>query len=282
MIFADVFFKSRDGLRLYARDYAGPGPNAPVVLCLHGLTRNSKDFHLLASRLSRKARVIAPDVRGRGRSQHADVLSTYRPDSYVDDSLTLLDLLGIATVHVIGTSMGGIMGMMLLARSPDRVRSMVINDIGPRIESAGIERIASYVGHGAPATNWDDAAASIRRSNGSAFPDFTEADWLDMARNLHVQVDDRIVLDYDPAISQGLADGTAAPDLWPLFESLATRPMLVLRGELSDLLSAATVTRMQETSPDVQSCVIEQRGHAPNLEEPDARIAMDAFLAAVL
>lgn len=282
MIYADVFFTSQDGLRLYARDYAGPGPDAPVVLCLHGLTRNSKDFHLIASRLCDRARVIAPDVRGRGRSQHAIDLSTYRPDIYVDDILTLLALLRIPAVHVIGTSMGGLMGMKLLARSPDHVQSMVINDIGPRIEPAGVERIAGYVGHGTSAKSWADAAASIRRSNEAAFPDFSGADWLDMARNLHVQVDDRIELDYDPAISRGLADGTATPDLWPLFEGLAARPMLVLRGELSDLLSAHTVTRMQEISPSVQSCVIPRRGHAPNLEEPDAHTAIDVFLRAVL
>jgi len=280
MNYADVFFTSSDGLKLYARDHAGPRDSAPVVLCLHGLTRNSKDFDGVARHLANRARVIAVDVRGRGRSQRATDADSYRPERYVEDVITLLDLLAVPAAHVIGTSMGGLMAMLLLARAPERVRSVIINDIGPQVEPAGLQRIASYVGHGNAAEDWAGAAANIRRINASAFPDYTEADWLAMARNLHVQQDRQIVLDYDPAIARGLADGTAAPDLWDQFRALPARPMLVLRGELSDLLSAATVTRMQTHSPQVQSAVVANRGHAPSLDEPDARAAMDAFLAA--
>lgn len=285
MNYADVFFTSADGVRLYARDYAGPEAASPTVLCLHGLTRNSKDFDNLARHLSSRARIIVPDTRGRGRSARATDLSTYRPEHYVGDVLTLLNLLQLPAVHLIGTSMGGLMSMMLLARSPERVRSVIINDIGPQVEPAGLQRIAGYVGQDGGAVgaeDWQAATANVRRINADAFPDFSPRDWEDMARNLHVQIDDRVVLDYDPAIARGLADGTAAPDLWPLFEGLAPRPMLVLRGELSDLLSAATVDRMCAYSPLVQTRVVARRGHAPSLDEPDARAAIDAFLATQL
>jgi pimeloyl-ACP methyl ester carboxylesterase len=280
MNFADVFFTGTDGLKLYARDYAGPAADAPVILCLHGLTRNSKDFDGLARHLSSRARVIVPDTRGRGRSARTADISTYRPERYVEDVICLLNLLTVPSVHLVGTSMGGIMSMLLLARSPERVLSAVINDIGPQVEPEGLRRISGYVGHSTGKQDWKAATANIRRSNTQAFPDFSERDWQDMARNLHVQMDDSVELDYDPAISRGLADGTAAPDLWSLFEGLAAKPMLVLRGELSDLLSAATVERMRAHSPRVQEQVIARRGHAPTLDEPDSRAAIDAFLAA--
>lgn len=285
MNYADVFFTSADGLRLYARDYAGPDAAAPTVLCLHGLTRNSKDFDNLARHLASKARIIVPDTRGRGRSDRATDLTTYRPETYVSDVLRLLDLLRLPAVHLIGTSMGGLMSMMLLARAPERVRSVVINDIGPQVEAAGLQRIAGYVGQDggeAKAQTWMAATETVRRTNADAFPDFTQRDWEDMTRNLHVQIDEHVMLDYDPAIARGLADGTAAPDLWQLFEGLAPRPMLVLRGELSDLLSAATVDRMCAHSNLVQAQVVARRGHAPSLDEPDARAAIDAFLSARL
>lgn len=282
MNYADVFFTSDDGLTLYARDYAGPAADAPVIVCLHGLTRNSKDFDGLARHLSSRARIIVPDTRGRGRSERATDITTYQPERYVTDVIRLLDVLSIAHVHLVGTSMGGLMSMLLVARIPERIGSMVINDIGPQVEPAGIRRIMGYVGHGTAAATWEAAAANIRAVNAEAFPDFSQRDWEDMARNLHVQIDDKIVLDYDPAISRGLADGTAAPDLWSLFEGLAAKPMLVLRGELSDLLSAATVQRMRAHSPLVEERVIPRRGHAPSLDEPDARAAIDAFFAADL
>lgn len=280
MNYADVFFTSDDGLKLYARDYAGPETDTPVIVCLHGLTRNSKDFDGLARHLSSRARIIVPDTRGRGRSERCADVTTYHPERYVEDVIRLLDRLSIARIHLIGTSMGGLMSLLLLARIPERIGSVVINDIGPQVEPAGIRRITGYVGHGTAATDWETAAANIRSMNAEAFPDFTQRDWEDMARNLHVQIDDKVVLDYDPAISRGLADGTAAPNLWSLFEGLAVKPMLVLRGELSDLLSAATVDRMRAHSPLIQERVIAQRGHAPSLDEPDSRAAIDAFLVA--
>ncbi|HEX4859285.1 MAG TPA: alpha/beta hydrolase [Usitatibacteraceae bacterium] len=274
---ADVFFDSDDALALYARDYAGPSPRAPVVLCLHGLTRNSKDFWRIAEHLQATARVIVPEMRGRGRSARDPNPANYRLDRYVRDVLGLMDQLGIARAHLIGTSMGGLISMLLLHLAPARVASIIFNDIGPEIDPAGLMRIASYAGKNMAVPDWEAAAAQVRAGNDVAFLDYTAADWHAMACDLFVQRGARIELDYDPAIAQGLSDGSVAPDLWPVFRALEARPMLVVRGEVSDILSRATVERMRAERADLQVVHVERRGHTPTLVEPAARRAIDAF-----
>jgi len=278
----DLFYASDDGLRLYARDYPGPRPDAPAVLCLPGLTRSSKDFAELADHLRGSYRVICPDQRGRGRSQRDTDATHYQPLRYVQDMVTLLDTLGLARVSVIGTSLGGMMGMLLLAMHAPRVQALVINDVGPVVEAAGIARIASYVGKTAPAQNWDEAIAQTAAVNGVAFPAYGAADWAAMARKLHVQEGTRPVLDYDPAIAQGVAAGTATPDLWPLFDAMPPRPVLALRGELSDILSTTTLAEMQRRRPTLQAVTVPGVGHAPMLDEPAALAAIPPFLATAL
>jgi pimeloyl-ACP methyl ester carboxylesterase len=281
MNYADLYFQSDDGLTLYARDYAGPAADAPVILCLHGLTRNSKDFWRLAEHLQTRARVIVPDTRGRGRSARDPNPANYRMDRYAQDMFGLLDHLAIDRVHLIGTSMGGLISMLMLHAAPQRVVSMVINDIGPEIDPAGLARIASYAGKNMSVPDWTVAASQVRAGNAVAFLDYTDADWHAMACDLFVQRGDRVELDYDPAIAQGLTDGTVAPDLWPVFASLERRPMLVVRGEVSDILSRATVERMRGEWPNLSVAAIEQRGHTPTLVEPAARRAIDAFYDAI-
>ena len=279
MNYVDVFYRSSDGLKLYVSDYPGPTANAPVVLCLPGLTRNSKDFAKLADRLQRTHRVLCPDQRGRGRSERDTDAARYRPDRYVADMLTLLDRLGIHNAVIIGTSLGGMMAIIMLAMHPERVRAAVLNDMGPEIDPRGLARIASYVGKVAPVDDWSAAAAQTAHTNGIAFPDYQESDWQAMARDLYVQDETRPVLDYDPAIAQGISAGTASPNLWPLFEQVGNKPLLVLRGETSDILSAGTLVEMQRRLPHVAVQTIADRGHAPTLNEPDARVAIFDFLA---
>lgn len=277
----DVFYTSDDGLRLYARDEPGPGAGAPAVLCLPGLTRNGKDFGALAERLRARYRVIRPDQRGRGRSQRDPDASHYAPMRYVQDMFTLLDTLGLAQVTVIGTSLGGLMGMLMLALQPQRVQALVLNDVGPVVEPAGIARLATYVGKAAPVTNWDEAAAQTAATNAVALPHYGPAEWAAMARNVYIQEGTRPVLDYDPAIAQGVAAGTAAPDLWPLFDGLQARPMLVIRGEISDILSPQTLAEMQRRRPSLQAVTVPGVGHAPMLDEAVAVSAIERFLAGV-
>jgi pimeloyl-ACP methyl ester carboxylesterase len=278
MNYIDVFYQSDDGLRLYARDYPGPAPHTPVILCLPGLTRNSKDFAELANSLQQRYRVICPDQRGRGRSARDVDASHYNPGQYALDMRTLLNLLHIPEVAVIGTSLGGMMAMLMIASDPARIKAAVLNDIGPEIDPRGVARIAGYVGKTAPASNWDEAAQQTALTNGAAFPDFTSKEWRAMSHDLYVQEGTVPVLDYDPAIAQGLAAGTATPNLWPLFEMIREKPMLVVRGEVSDILSFETLAEMSQRLPQMISLTVPRRGHAPTLREPEAHAAISQFL----
>ncbi|MES2259998.1 MAG: alpha/beta hydrolase [Pseudomonadota bacterium] len=278
MHFVDAFYTSDDGLKLYARDYRHPDPQAPVVLCLHGLTRNSKDFTQLAAHLARRYRVICPDQRGRGHSARDPKPEQYRPERYVQDMWRLLDSLGIRRVALVGTSLGGLMAMMMAAQDRERIAGAVLNDIGPEIDPAGLARIASYVGKLAPLHTWEQAVTRTAEINGCAFPDFTQADWLAMTANTY-RIDDGVPsTDYDPAIAQGVANGSAAPVLWPLFERLAGVSLLSVRGELSDLFSRRTMLQMRERMPGLATVEVPRVGHAPTLDEPQARAAIDVFL----
>ena len=281
MKYVDVFFRSEDNLRLYARDYAGPKTDAPIILCLPGLTRNSKDFAELADELRKTYRVICPDQRGRGRSERDPDATHYHPQQYVADMRTLLDVLGISRAIVIGTSLGGLMAIVMMATDAKRIRAAVLNDVGPEVDPHGIERIARYVGKTAPVADWQAAAEQTAHINGIAFPDYQSADWRAMAQRLYVQEGATPVLNYDPAIAHGVNSGTAAPNLWPLFDAVGATPILVIRGETSDILSADTLAEMSRRLPHIMVQVVPNRGHAPTLDEPTARVAIDKFLAGI-
>ncbi|MCZ8235022.1 MAG: alpha/beta hydrolase [Inhella sp.] len=275
------YFHSDDGLRLHVADWLAPRADAPVLLCLPGLTRNGRDFARLAQRAQAAGwRVLCPDQRGRGLSERDPDPRRYRPDRYVADMLTLLDQLGVAQVSIVGTSLGGMMGTMLAAMQPGRVQRLVLNDVGPVLEAQGLARIAGYVGQQPPADSLDDAIARTARTQATVFPDFDPADWCQMVADTHRVEDGQWWPDYDPAIAQGLANGSATPPLWPLFDAARDLPMLLLRGALSDLLSADTVAAMRDRLPQLQAVEVPQRGHAPTLNEAQARAALDAFLLA--
>jgi len=276
--YLERYYRSDDGLALYARDYPGPAPDAPVVLCLPGLTRNSKDFAALAGRLAARYRVVCPDQRGRGRSARDPDASRYRPDRYCADMLTLLDLLGVARAHLVGTSLGGLMAVLLAATQRARVGAIVLNDVGPELDPRGIARIAGYVGRQHEPCTLAEAVARSAAINADAFPDYGPADWLAMVANTCVVEQDLVHLDYDAAIARGMADGSATPDLWPLFGGLAGAPVLALRGARSDILSAATLAAMAERLPGLEAVEVPGRGHAPMLDEPVALAALTRFL----
>jgi pimeloyl-ACP methyl ester carboxylesterase len=282
--FVDVHYHSADGLALYARDYRGAGDAAPAVLCLHGLTRNSADFEVLAAHLAGRYRVVCADQRGRGRSAWDPQPGRYQPATYVQDMFALLDYLALPRVAIIGTSMGGLMGMMMAALAPQRVSALVLNDIGPEVDPAGLARIKSYVGKTAAVSSWEDAVARTRELNAAAFPDFDEARWQRFACAPYREQDGVPVRAYDPAIAAPIdaqEDAAVPPDLWPLFERLA-QPVLVLRGAHSDILSADCAARMAQRHPQCRLVEVPRRGHAPTLEEASARDAIDAFLALII
>jgi pimeloyl-ACP methyl ester carboxylesterase len=278
--------RTPDGLALFAREYPAEAPVTGLpVLCLHGLTRNSRDFAGVAPRIAALGRrVICMDVRGRGRSDWDPKPENYQPVQYVQDTLRFLDQLEIPRCVWIGTSMGGLMTMIAAATgAAARMAGAVLNDIGPQIDAAGLTRIAGYVGKTEPVADLAAAAAMMRANNQHAFPNETQNDfWLQFAeRTCRKRPDGRYEPDYDPAISRVFTQtqGAPAPDLWPHFAGLADVPTLVVRGAISDLLSAQTVAEMTQRKPDLKSVDVPDVGHAPTLEEEAAWTALWRFLA---
>ncbi len=275
----DHYYESADGLRLYAALHGDRNHRTPI-LCLPGLTRNSRDFADLAEHLSLDRFVVCADQRGRGRSQYDPNWENYHPETYVGDMVALLQSLEIDRAIFIGTSLGGLMTMILNAFAGDRVAAAVINDIGPEVEPTGVARIQSYAGKTSPVTTWEGAARQIRDLNETFFPDYGDDDWHRMALRTYRDQDGKPVADYDPNISKvfSAADGASPPDLWPVWGQMAGKPVLVIRGEWSDILSANTYDRMLSEVESAQGVIVPERGHAPMLDEATALSAVEAFL----
>lgn len=285
MNFREVFYTSGDGLRLYARDHGPRNSGRLPVLCLPGLTRNAKDFEPLAERLGATRRVICPDFRGRGRSQYAEDPLTYRPDVELSDTLLLLDALEVQRVAVVGTSRGGIVGMIMAAKAPERLAGLLLNDIGPRIDTSGLLRIRGYLGTDPEFSDWAEAVAALKATN-PGFDTLTAADWERFARRVFREEKGRPRADYDPRLVANFpsaADIAAGqvPELWALLPALAGVPVTVLRGVHSDLLSAATVAEMLAHLPHTAAVAVADRGHVPFLDEPESVAAVDALLAQI-
>ncbi len=279
-IYAERTFTCRDGLRLYYRDYPGPTRSGVAALCLHGLTRNSKDFEDLAPKLARSRRVLALDVRGRGRSERDPQPARYLPPIYAQDVLELLAAAGETRVAVIGTSMGGLLALLLAVARPDALAGVVLNDIGPVVDPKGIARIAGYAGKSGDVASWNAAADAVKALNAPFFVDFGPSDWLRFARRAYREDADGLLRpDYDPAIAEATRSGGAVPaDLWGLYAALAAIPTLAIRGELSDILSEETLAEMARRKPDLDVLRVAKRGHAPTLDEPECVAAIEKFL----
>lgn len=290
--FEDRSFTSGDGLRLHFRDYAcldaAGGSRAPVI-CIPGLTRNARDFEDLAPRLAQHRRVLCVDLRGRGDSDYARDPMTYVPTQYVTDIEALLAQEAIARFVAIGTSLGGLVTMLMAWANPSRIAGAVMNDIGPEIEPAGLARIRDYVGQGRAFETWMHGAWALQESQGETYPDFDPGDWLRMAkRTMALGSGGRIAFDYDMNIADPIeaaakieSADAPAPDLWPAWRALAKAPLLLLRGERSDILSAHNATRMVDEAPGSTLVTVPRVGHAPTLDEPVSVAAIEALLARV-
>ena len=271
-----------NGLRLRYRDY--PGPNGkPPLLCLHGLTRNVRDFADFAERHSPEWRVIALDFRGRGQCDYDPVPARYTPLTYAGDVIRLLDELGIPEAVFVGTSLGGLVTMVIATTAPQRIAASILNDVGPELNDAGLDRIMSYVGKDSRFQSWDEAGEAIAANLGNVPPGYTHDDWVKMAKRVCRQDADAILFDYDLAIALPFQVKGPAPkvDLWPIFKALASKPLLVVRGEISELLSADALRQMHDAAPGMKSVTVPGVGHAPMLDEPEAVAAIDRFLASL-
>lgn len=279
----DRHWTSRDGLKLYYRDYAGSADRPPLLM-LHGLTRNSRDFENIAERHAGDWRVIVPDFRGRGLSQYDPNSANYQPPTYAMDVLQLLDELGVAEAVFMGTSLGGLVTMIVATFAPQRIAGVLLNDVGPELNTVGIDRIKSYVGRSVVFGSWEDAAAELRGRHSEVHPAYGDADWQRYARRVIHQTERGFEFNYDMRIAEPFeaANSGAAPDGWPFYRALTGRPVLVLRGEYSDLLPDPIAERMASEIPDVEVVTVPGVGHAPDLDEPEAVAAIDRLLDRVL
>ena len=283
--YTEVFFTSEDGVRLYARDQGPKDKALTAVVCLPGLTRNAKDFETIAPRLAETRRVISPDFRGRGKSERATDPLTYRPEIELADTLALLDHLGVERVAMIGTSRGGIVAMVMAAKAPGRLAGTALNDIGPRIDKAGLLRIRNYLGADPQFSDWQHAVAAMKATN-PGFPGLSEADWIAFARRVFRDDNGCPRADYDAGLTKTFPsvediEAGNVPELWGLLDLMTEVPAVVLRGEHSDLLSAATVAEMQRHHKRLAAVTVADRGHVPFLDEPESIAAIDQWLADV-
>jgi pimeloyl-ACP methyl ester carboxylesterase len=283
--YEDGWWQSIDGLKLHYRDYPG-GPEAsgkPPILCIPGLTRNARDFEAVAERLSPTWRVICVDLRGRGESQPAPDSTSYGPPAYLADIGALFVALGLKQVVLFGTSLGGILAMLMAVTTPERLAAVLLNDIGPVLEADGLLKIKGYVGKSASWPTWLHAARGLAETRTDVYPRYELHDWLAMAKRLcKLTPAGRIVFDYDMRIGEPIREAPldAPPvDMWPAFEALAGRPVALVRGDLSDLLSGATAAEMARRMPGLDVTVVPDVGHTPVLDEPEAVAAIDRLLA---
>jgi pimeloyl-ACP methyl ester carboxylesterase len=281
--YENCYWWSNDGLRLHYRDYAGAADRPPII-CLPGLTRNARDYERVAERLAGDWRVIAVDFRGRGESAYAKDPMSYVPLTYVQDVEALLGELGVDRYVAFGTSLGGIVTMLLAGASRHRIVGALLNDVGPELDPAGLGRIRNYVGKVSSWPTWMHAARAVAESNADVYPHWTIEDWLGMAKRLYrLNNAGRIVLDYDMKIAEPfrVPGNEAGPDMWRALDQLKTVPTLIVRGARSDVLAANTATRMVEALDDAELVVVPDAGHTPTLDEPQAVAAIERLLGRV-
>jgi len=286
--YRDLFVSAADGLRLYAREYDPGTAGALPVVCLSGLTRSSEDFNELAVALSRDTahprRVLALDYRGRGRSDWDKDWRNYDIKIELNDVLQVLTVAGIEKAVFVGTSRGGLITMALSAVRPTLIAGAVLNDIGPVLEARGLARIRGYVGKLPTPHSMQEAVQILQQASAAEFPAFTDEQWKALVRVTWREANGQLVLNYDPNLMKTLeaSDPTAPlPDLWPLFEGLKPFPLLVIRGEHSDLLSAETVqAAMQARHQRLTAITVPGQGHAPALDGGLVQ-AIEQFVMAV-
>jgi len=273
-------FRASDGRRLA---YADSGDDGPAVLCLAGLSRNSRDFGDLARHLAPRFRVLRLDSRGRGQSEYAeDPMTEYAVPVEAGDAIELMNHLRLDRVALIGTSRGGILSMAIAGSNPDRISVVILNDVGAVVEGRGLVKILKTLGRPPEARNFAEAAKHLRAANRREFPDVSLEEWERHAHRIYDDDNGRPVLAYDPRLRLAVADAIDSKQkvayLWPLFEALKTLPVLVIRAANSDILSVGTIAAMQATHPGLVAINLPNRGHPPFLNEPAAVRAIDIFL----
>lgn len=280
---SDGYWWSNDGLRLHYRDYAGPS-DRPPILCIPGLTRNARDFEGVAERLAGDWRLICVELRGRGESAYARDPMSYVPITYLQDIEALIRELKLERFILFGTSLGGLVTMLLATSDNQRIVAALLNDIGPELETKGLDHIRSYVGRSQSWPTWLHSARFLAEAQHDRYPDWTLDQWLIFAKRLcKLTPNGRIVFDYDMRLAEPfrLPGGDTGFDLWSAFAALKGIPSLLVHGELSDLLSRQTIQRMLAEVPTMEAVTVAGVGHAPTLDEPEAVAGIERLLAQI-
>jgi len=281
-------YSAQDGMKLAARLYGWENRGPLPVICLAGLTRNSADFHELATYLAHKApvrrRVFCPDYRGRGMSAWDENWENYNPLVETGDVLAGAAAAGIGEAVVVGTSRGGMIAMIISALRPGLMRGAVLNDVGPEIEGRGLVRIRNYVEKGRDFPSWRQAVEALRQTGESQFPRYSQDDWEKQAKLIFEQKKGSVVRRYDPRLTRTLASinlDNPLPAMWAQFSGLRAIPVLAIRGERSDLLTEETLEKMRAAHPGMRSITVADQGHAPDLGQPELAERIAAFVARV-
>lgn len=277
--YRECFYRSQDDLKLYYRDYGDSSSHRTTLLCLSGLTRNSRDFDRFAANHAAERRVICLDYRGRGHSQYDPDWHNYQIEAHLNDIRHLFAVLSLHKVIAVGTSFGGILSMGLGVLQPAVLAGVILNDAGPELGASGLGRIFDYISRDRPHPDWPSAITELK----GMFRNLslkTDEDWQRMAEGtFHKGKDGLLHFDWDVRLARALlTNRESPPDLWPFYRSLRKVPVLALRGEISDMLSEACFERMAREKPDLVRVTVPGVGHAPSLAEPVAREAIAAFL----
>ncbi|MGB0749366.1 MAG: alpha/beta fold hydrolase [Magnetospiraceae bacterium] len=280
----DGWYNSFDGLKLYYRDYVPTeaANGKPALLCLAGLSRNSRDFQRFADIFGQQYRLICPDYRGRGLSEWDPKWQNYQPQTYLEDIRHLLTILDLHHVVVIGISLGGILGMALGAAAPSSLAGVFLNDVGPQVNAGGIDRIIDLIGTDNPRTDWPDALAAIRQ----AMPELDkvpDAALTDLLEGTYRRREDGMLhVDWDTAIVQPIIKAKGVyPDLWPLYRTLTCIPLAGVRGGLSDVLTPETFAEMAQQIPVADFRTIPGAGHVPPMTHPIVLEAVHGLLGRI-
>jgi len=282
----DIFFRSQDDLLLHVRCYGGQDLPGRPLLCLPGLTRTARDFHSLAVALATHPAhprpVYCADYRGRGESEWDKDWRNYSAYIELLDVVSFLTLRGLDNIAVLGTSRGGIIALLLAVLRPSAIGCLIMNDIGPVIETAGLARIMGYAGKIPVPRDWGEANAMVREMNKRHFTALDDETWEAMTHQLFNEKDGKPAAAYDPNVGKALSEVDIAkpvPTMWEHFDALLNKPVMVLRGEQSDILSAATVKDMQARHPNLTSALIRNEGHSPLLMDRFTQRLIADFLS---
>lgn len=282
----DFRYSSTDGLELAGRKYGWQHRDTMPVVCLSGLSRNSADFHELAVHLSTKSenprRVLCLDYRGRGNSDYDKDWENYNVGTEANDVVQGLIAAGLEHAAFVGTSRGGLILMALSAMKPALMKAVVLNDIGPEIDGPGLVRIKKSLEGGLASSNWFEAGQMLKATGKKQFPKLDDGEWERQAHFVFKEEKGKLIRNYDPKLLNTLAAidlDVRLPSLWPQFTGLSKIPMMLIRGERTDLLADKTVSKMRDIHPTMELVRVEDQGHAPDLGSEGLPAKIDTFFA---